>query len=333
LHHIIAKELNLPLEEPNLGAWSEMALRIDNFERKVVIALVGKYTGLSDSYLSVLKSLKHAAYAVGGGLDLVWIEGSDLEQNDEEAWNKLKSADGVVVPGGFGNRGFLGKMQAANYCRVNKKPYLGICLGFQAMVVEFCRNAAHKDMAPINGTSIPPPQAANDFTNDKIFGWDDADSAEFNDKTQHPVVIFMPEIDKENMGGTMRLGARDTKISKHPDGQTSICEILYTYAGESKANDDGTVRVSERHRHRYEVNPELVDQIDAGGLHFVGKDQVAGDRMEIAEISRDVHPFYVGCQYHPEFKSRPLHPSPPFHGLLLASSGKLDEFLKSKATA
>lgn len=192
------------------------------------------------------------------------------------------------------NRGFLGKMRAAEYCRINKVPYLGVCLGFQAMVVEYCRS---------------------------ILGWSGANSTEFNEDTPHPVVIFMPEVDRENMGGTMRLGSRITKFTdSHKDGSASITRVMY-------GNKD---EVSERHRHRYEVNPEKVDEIqgtDMGSMVFVGRDET-GTRMEVAEFPRSEHPYYVGVQYHPEYQSRPLIPSPPFHGLVLAACGKLDAYLE-----
>lgn len=187
-------------------------------------------------------------------------------------------------------RGFNGKCIAAEYCRKNKKPYLGICLGFQAMVVEYARN---------------------------VIGWKDANSAEFCEETAHPVVVFMPEIDKDTMGGNMRLGARNTKFTHtHEDGSMSSAQIMYR----------GAEIISERHRHRYEVNPEVVDEVHNAGLKFVGRDE-SGERMEVAELPRSEHPYYVGCQYHPEFKSRPLKPSPPFHGLVLASVGKLEEYI------
>ena len=180
---------------------------------------------------------------------------------------------------------------AAKFCRENSIPYLGVCLGFQAMVVEYSRNKLN---------------------------WEDANSTEFDDQTKNPVVIFMPEIDKENMGGTMRLGSRNTAFTHptHEDGSPSIAQIMYNNADV----------VSERHRHRYEVNPERVDAIHNAGLKFVGRDET-GMRMEVAELPRSTHPYYVGCQYHPEFKSRPLNPSPPFHGLLLAACGLLDEYV------
>jgi CTP synthase len=153
-----------------------------------------------------------------------------------------------------------------------------------------------------------------------VLDWKDADSTEFKEDTPHAAVMFMPEIDKETMGGTMRLGSRMTKFThKFPDGAMSTTQLLY----------GGVETVMERHRHRYEVNPEKVDAIHAGGLLFVGRDET-GERMEIAELPRSEHPFYVGCQFHPEFLSRPLKPSPPFHGLIMAATGQLDAFIETK---
>ena len=180
--------------------------------------------------------------------------------------------------------GFLGKVLAAEYCRTNNKPYLGICLGFQAMVVEYSRN---------------------------ILNWSNANSEEFdNDKQSKNVIIFMPEVDKDNMGGTMRLGSRYTIFQS----QNSAIQILYNKKD----------KISERHRHRYEVNPEYVQEIQNAGLHFVGKDET-GERMEICVL--EDHKFYLGCQYHPEFQSRPLDPSPPFLGLVLAATGMLEDYV------
>jgi CTP synthase len=298
LHKILQEELKLdgPLV-PDLRAWKIMASSVETAEHTCQIALIGKYTGLQDSYLSVIKSLRHAAIACGVKLDLQWIEAGMLEdaaqEGHDEAWTKLKAADGVIVPGGFGQRGWQGKLNAAQYCRENGKPYLGVCLGFQAAVVEYCRN---------------------------VLNWEGADSTEFEENTPHPTVLFMPEIDKETMGGTMRLGARMTKFThKYPDGSMSTTQLLY----------GGAEMVSERHRHRYEVNPEKVDAIHQGGLLLVGRDET-GERMEVAELPRSQHPFYVGCQFHPEFLSRPLKPSPPFHGLIMAATGQLDAFIEAK---
>eukprot|EP00934_Nitzschia_sp_Nitz4_P003884 Nitzschia sp. Nitz4//scaffold19_size178191//91336//92997//NITZ4_001980-RA/size178191-processed-gene-0.20-mRNA-1//1//CDS//3329540690//3874//frame0 len=289
LHTLLKDKLKLPMKEPNLGAWADMAHQMATWDKTVQICLIGKYTGLQDSYLSVIKALRHAAIACHHQLDLQWVEATALEENDEESWAKVKSSQGIIVPGGFGNRGFDGKVMAARYCRENRIPYLGVCLGFQAQVVEYCRN---------------------------VLNLEGANSGEFEETAPHPVVIFMPEIDKTTMGGNMRLGSRVTKFT-HPtfdDGRTSVLKQMYKNADS----------VLERHRHRYEVNPEYADRIHEGGLKLVGRDET-GERMEVAELPD--HPYYVGVQYHPEFKSRPLMPSPPFHGLVLASIGKLDEYL------
>lgn len=292
LHEILINKLNLPTQSPDLGAWSEMANAMAEWTDSVQICLIGKYTGFQDSYLSVIKALRHASIACKHKLDLQWVEASKLEENDSEAWDTVKRCQGVIVPGGFGNRGFLGKTLAAQYCRENNKPYLGVCLGFQAMVVEYCRNKL--DMKEANST-------------------------EFEEKAAHPVVFFMPEIDKTTMGGNMRLGSRVTKFTHPtlPDGSPSIIKRLY----------DNADMIHERHRHRYEVNPKYVEQIHNGGLHMVGRDET-GERMEVAELPG--HPYYVGAQYHPEYKSRPLKPSPPFHGLVLAACGQLESYLESK---
>lgn len=297
LHEILGKELCLdkPLN-PDLGSWTTMAHSIELASHTVTIALIGKYTGLQDSYLSVIKALRHAAIACNVRLQLEWIEASQLEDEKEEgyigSWDKLKASDGVIVPGGFGQRGWEGKILAAKYCRENTKPILGVCLGFQAMVVEYARN---------------------------VLGIDQADSTEFEESTPEPFVFFMPEIDKETMGGTMRLGARTTKFTHTlADGSMSVSQRLY----------GGKEMVSERHRHRYEVNPEKVDAVHDGGLRFVGRDET-GERMEIAELPQSEHPYYLGCQFHPEFLSRPLKPSPPFYGLILAATGMLEDHLQS----
>ncbi len=264
-----------------LDEWRKMALHLDTLEQEVRIAMVGKYTGLSDAYLSVIKSLQHAAMAVDRKLVIDWVEASHLEEdwdNAEEsasAWNMLKGADGVLVPGGFGDRGIEGKILAANYSRTNNIPYLGICLGLQIATIEFCRN---------------------------VLGLAGANSTEFDENVEHAAVVFMPEISKTHLGGTMRLGSRPTLW------QVVECKIRSLYG-------DGD-SVDERHRHRYEVNPDLIEAIEAAGLKFVGKDET-GQRCEIFEL--DGHPYYVGVQYHPEFKSRPNRPSPPFLGLLQAA--------------
>lgn len=283
--------------EPDLVQWGTMANHVDELTQICRIALVGKYTGLQDSYLSVIKSLKHATMKCNHDLIIEWIEATDLDletkSSDSDrynaAWTKLRSCDGVVVPGGFGDRGVDGKVFAAQYARENKVPYLGICLGMQVAVIEYARN---------------------------VLGWKDANSEEFDKESAHQVVVFMPEINPDQMGGTMRCGARETILHEDKLAKRSIASYLY---GKDQ-------RIMERHRHRYEVNPQFVDTIGEAGLHFIGTD-TKSERMQIVELDRDVHPFYFASQYHPEFKSHPTQPSPPFYGLILAATKQLDTYI------
>ena len=273
----------VPDSLPMLDDWKEMADKIDHLEEEVNIAMVGKYTGLSDSYLSVIKALQHSSFTVNRKLVIDWIESTDLDPHDvtekhDEAWELLRAADGILVPGGFGNRGVEGKSAAANYARVNNVPYLGVCLGLQIATIEFCRN---------------------------VLGLENANSTEFDENTPNPAVVFMPEISKTHMGGTMRLGTKPTPFL------VDDCKMRRLYGGAD--------HVDERHRHRYEVNPDLIEQIEAAGLKYVGKDET-GQRCEIMELEN--HPYFVGTQYHHEFKSRPNRPSPPFLGLLKAAVGQ-----------
>jgi CTP synthase len=266
-----------------LQEWTTMAHHLDTLTEEVHIAMVGKYTDLTDAYLSVIKSLQHAAMAVDRKLVIDWIEASHLEPDwdateRDAAWSDLRAAHGVLVPGGFGDRGIEGKILAAHYARTEAVPYLGICLGLQVATIEFCRN---------------------------VLGMSGANSTEFEDNPEHAAVVFMPEISKTHLGGTMRLGSRPTLWQA--DG--SKIRALY---GPGEA-------VDERHRHRYEVNPDLIERIEEAGLVFVGKDE-SGQRCEIFEL--DGHPYYVGVQFHPEFKSRPGKPSPPFLGLLQAAANR-----------
>jgi len=278
-------DFKLPEDRSLLVNWKIMADHVDSLEEEVHIAMVGKYTGLSDSYLSVIKALQHSSYDVGRKLIIDWIESVNLEDEIKKSdskiynhsWKLLKEADGILVPGGFGSRGIEGKILAAKYARENKVPYLGVCLGLQIATIEFCRN---------------------------VLGIKNANSTEFVEDSENPVIIFMPEISKTHMGGTMRLGTKPTPFL------VEDCKIRRLYGNKPY--------VDERHRHRYEVNPKLIDRIESAGLIFVGKDET-GQRCEIMELND--HPYYVGTQYHPEFKSRPNRPSPPFLGLLKAACG------------
>ena len=258
----------VPDSLPLLDDWRAMADKVDQLEEEVNIAMVGKYTGLSDSYLSVIKALQHSAFAVDRKLVIDWIESTDLDPNDvtenhAEAWDILRAADGILVPGGFGSRGVEGKIAAANYARTNNVPYLGVCLGLQIATIEFCRN---------------------------VLGLDGANSTEFDEDSPNPAVVFMPEISKTHMGGTMRLGTKPTPFL------VEDCKMRRLYGGSE--------HVDERHRHRYEVNPELIEKIEDAGLKYVGKDET-GQRCEIMEL--EGHPYFVGTQYHPEFKLSLIH--------------------------
>ncbi|KAH6669040.1 CTP synthase [Halenospora varia] len=271
--------------------WRALTSQQDHLYEHVNITLVGKYTNLHDSYLSVIKSLEHSAMRCGKKLNLVWVDASDLEEEARtenpaefhKAWHAVCTADGILVPGGFGQRGTEGMIQAAKWARTNKTPYLGICLGMQIAVIEFARHVC----------DIPK-----------------AGSIELNEQCQDPVVIFMPEIDKTNLGGTMRLGLRPTLFQE--GSEWSRLRQLY---GEKK-------EIHERHRHRYEVNPDYIDRLHKGGLQFIGKDD-KGVRMEIVELKD--HPWYVGVQFHPEYLSRVLDPSKPYLGFVAAAAGCLEK--------
>ncbi|PBK87838.1 CTP synthase [Armillaria gallica] len=269
--------------------WRDLTTGQERLFDTVQIVLVGKYTDLKDSYMSVIKALEHSAFRVHRKLTLTWVESSDLEPETQEsnpakyhdAWRAVVGAGGILVPGGFGERGTEGMLMAIKYAREQHIPFLGICLGFQLAVVEWSRNVLN----------IP-----------------EATSAEFNKETKFPAIIFMPEISTTHMGGTMRLGLRPTVFEP---GTETWSKMRKLYGGSGK--------IWERHRHRYEVNPEWVDKLASSGLVFSGKDE-KGERMQICELPD--HPYFVGLQAHPEFCSRPLNPSPPFLGFVAASSGR-----------
>lgn len=278
------RSLNFTANDEFMAKWTHLAQVQAECTDEISIALVGKYTFLQDSYLSISKAINHAGLFLEKSPKIHWIEATDLEGHDsaknEAAWATLRSSDCILVPGGFGDRGMAGKLAACHYARTNGKPFLGICLGFQMAVIEYARD---------------------------ILGLKEANSTEMNAETSDPVVIFMPEGSKTHLGGTMRLGTRKTVIS----GESKHALPLY------RANV-----IDERHRHRYEVNPSYVDRLESAGLKFVGRDET-GQRMEILELPD--HPYYVGCQFHPEFKSKPMQPSPLFVGLLQAGiSSKRD---------
>eukprot|EP00227_Mantoniella_beaufortii_P020635 CAMPEP_0197590630 /NCGR_PEP_ID=MMETSP1326-20131121/11706_1 /TAXON_ID=1155430 /ORGANISM="Genus nov. species nov., Strain RCC2288" /LENGTH=586 /DNA_ID=CAMNT_0043155773 /DNA_START=323 /DNA_END=2083 /DNA_ORIENTATION=+ len=294
-HLAIMRQLKLDFRKLDLDSWAHRAHKWDTVTEPVNIAVVGKYTGLGDSYLSVTKALMHSAIAADRKINVVWVEAGMLENatlaedpaGHTDAWAKVQGVDGILVPGGFGERGIEGKILAAKYARENKVPYLGICLGMQTAVIEFARN---------------------------VLGLKNTHSTEMMPNCPDPAVIFMPEGSTTHMGGTMRLGSRRTIF------QTLDCKVAKLYNSQPF--------IDERHRHRYEVNPDIVDKLEAAGCFFVGKDET-NRRMEILEL--DDHPFFIAAQYHPEYKSRPGRPSPPFMGLILAASGQLKDYLSNEA--
>jgi CTP synthase len=284
----------------SLQDWEDLARTKNSKSKEVKIAIVAKYTEkdvegrayTGDTYLSVIKALDHSAIFVDRTLVVVWVDSGDLEKDPEDedfqaCIKKMSEADGILVPGGFGDRGHEGKIFATNWARENKKPFLGVCLGMQMAVVGFCRSQ---------------------------LGLDGCTSEEFDPEKQRVHVMrYMPEVSKEYMGATMVLGARTIRLRSD-----SMAYKLY----------GGLTEIVERQRHRYEVNQPYIENMEAAGLLFVGRD-LTGERMEVIELSPEhEHPFYLATQFHPEFKSRPGHPAPPFLGLLLAATGKLESGLR-----
>lgn len=257
--------------------WEDFVGKIRGADKQVTVGIVGKYTNVHDSYISILKALEHAAPYLGARVNVKWIESTDVEDGKISVEDALGDVDGVIVPGGFGKRGIEGKINVIRYARENKIPFLGLCLGMQLAVVEFARH---------------------------ICGMDKANSTEFDSATSCPVIDFMPEqvdiVKQSKYGGSMRLGSYPAVFKKG-----SIVEKLY-----------GSSSVSERHRHRYEVNPELISKIEGGGMVFSGKSP-NGVLMEFIELKN--HPYFVATQSHPELKSRPLCPAPLFTGLVKAA--------------
>ncbi len=270
--------------EADLSVWKRFADKARNGGRRVKIGIVGKYfdTGdfvLSDAYISVIESIKFSAYENDVKPEIHWLNAKYYEANPKSV-AELKEYDGILVPGGFGETGIEGKIVAIKFARENKIPYFGLCYGLQLMIVEYARNVA---------------------------GLEDAHTTEINPKTPHPVIMILPEqvekLEKKDYGGSMRLGA-------YP------CDLVEgTIAREAYGKES----ISERHRHRYEVNPDYVERLSKAGMVFSG---VSPDRrlMEIAELPKKIHPFMLGTQFHPEMKARPLSPHPLFNAFIKAAT-------------
>ena len=269
---IVCRELGINASEPDLTDWNEMLERIKNRNKKVTIGLVGKYVQLHDAYLSVAEALRHAGYVYGARVQIKWIDSETI--TPENVAQTLAGCDGLLVPGGFGNRGIEGKIATAHYARTNNVPYLGICLGMQIAVIEFARY---------------------------VCGLEDANSGEFDENSNNKVIDFMPDQNAEiNKGGTLRLGAYPCKI------------VSGTRMQECYRSSE----ISERHRHRYEFNNDYRDMMTEKGLVISGTSP-DGHIVETVEIPENK--FYVGVQFHPEFKSIPNKAHPLFMGLIKAA--------------
>lgn len=272
LDELVINRLEMTTAAADMDEWESLVDRMNNVSGQVKIALVGKYVQLQDAYLSVVEALRHAAIHHGRELEIVWVDAETLGL--DEMRSKLETADGILVPGGFGERGIEGKILAVKHAREEEIPFLGICLGLQVAVVEFARHVT------------------------QMIG---ANSGEFDPTTSFPVIDLLPEQkDVEDFGGTMRLGSSPTKV--HPDTFTHEAygqEVIY-----------------ERHRHRYEVNNVFRARLSEAGLNIAG---VTPDERLVEVIELADHPWFVACQFHPEFKSRPTRPHPLFRDFVGAA--------------
>jgi CTP synthase len=277
LGDFIVERMKLDVAPPDFGEWRQLVERAKLAKPSIPIGLVGKYVELHDAYMSVRESLCHATLALGRELDLHYISSEDLER--DRGWDELEEVAGIVVPGGFGERGIEGKIRAARWARENCVPYLGLCLGLQVMIVELARQALDSD---------------------------EPNSTEFDPRSKHPVIDLMPDQRTiTDMGGTMRLGLYPCHLSP----------------GTKAAQAYGVSEIQERHRHRFEVNNAYRDLLSEAGLIFSG---LSPDRrlVEIAELAD--HPFMLGSQFHPEFKSRPTRPHPLFLAFVAAAIDNYD---------
>ncbi|MDP6862460.1 MAG: CTP synthase [Acidimicrobiales bacterium] len=288
LDRYVCEILGLSNLEPDLQSWSSLVDRIEGSTSKVRIGIIGKYVSLPDAYMSVVEALRHGGYQHAADIDIEWIQAEDVE--GLLAGGRLAHLDGMIIPGGFGERGIEGKIAAAHYARENEIPCLGICLGLQVMVTEFCRNE---------------------------LGLVGANSREFDPTTAHPVVDLMDsQRDVTDMGGTMRLGLYPARLLE----------------GTKTAAMYGEALIYERHRHRYEVNNDYRAPMEEHGLRCSG---LSPDGRLVEFIELENHPFWVGTQAHPEFKSRPDRPAPLFQGLVEAAlsraEGRNPKLLESSA--
>ncbi|MGN0361367.1 MAG: CTP synthase [Bilifractor sp.] len=274
LADVVLECLQLPDPQPDLSDWTDMVEDLRNLKHHVTIALVGKYIALHDAYLSVVEALKHGGIKNSAEVELAWIDSEKL--NHDNVDDILGDMDGIIVPGGFGDRGVDGMIVAAEFARTHKIPYLGLCLGMQVAIIEYARN---------------------------VCGYHDAHSIELDPDTMHPVIALMPDQnDVTDLGGTLRLGSYPCELK-----EGTIARELY-----------GSSLIHERHRHRYEVNNDYRKPLTDAGMVLSGISP-DGHIVEMIELKREDHPFYVGTQAHPEFKSRPNRPHPLFRGFVAAA--------------
>jgi len=274
-------------QESDMNEWKKFASHAHNGKKTVKIGIVGKYfdTGnfvLSDAYISVIEAIKFSAYEEGVKPEIVWLNAKDI-QNNVLSVKELSKYDGLIVPGGFGETGIEGKIMAAKYARENKIPYFGLCYGLHMMVIEYARHIA---------------------------GMKDANTTEINPKTPFPVIDILPEqkekLARKDYGGSMRLGAYPCELK-----EGTLAREIY-----------GSKRVdSERHRHRYEINPKFVNELEKAGIVFSGESP-NGKLKEIAELPKSVHPFMLGTQFHPELRARPLEPHKLFTAFIKAAKNR-----------
>ena len=270
---VVIRKLGLQSNKPDLTNWKKMVKDAKHLEKKVTIGMVGKYVRLHDAYLSVVEALTHGGYANSCKVHIKWIDSEFLTPENIES--KLADCDGIIVPGGFGERGIEGMILTSGYCRQRNIPYLGICLGMQVAVIDFARN---------------------------VCGLKDANSREFNENSPDKVIDFLPDQHSGiNMGGTLRLGSYPCELKEN----TKIRELY------------GKSHIDERHRHRYEFNNDYREIMSENGLVLSG---TSPNEYIIETVELKDHPYFVGVQFHPEFKSRPNKPHPLFNGLVKASA-------------
>jgi CTP synthase len=295
LDDLVVEKLDLDAQDIDLSEWAAVVEGQENPTKAVKIAMVGKYVDLTESYKSLSEALSHAGIHTRTRVEIHYVDSEDIEEAGTEC---LEGMDAILVPGGFGKRGIEGKILAARFARENRVPYLGICLGMQVAVIEYARHKA---------------------------GLKDADSTEFNRDTPHPVIALITEWvnqggmveqrgEDSDLGGTMRLGAQKCRLRRESRGRA-----VY-----------GNDIINERHRHRYEFNNTYMDPLQDAGLLIAGK-TIDGNLVEVVEIPD--HPFFIGCQFHPEFTSTPRDGHPLFRGFVEAASTYHEEVERARKVA